>query len=420
MNEILALECLHKAGAVTATDCHRLSADRQHNEECVALGCPSKWRVCRVCVLHGTVDLHSRVMDSDMDLCVTHIDQGEEHRKGEEILSRVLDAQSKKKLHTPSSKTKQLVVSKSTSSTLQKVLVSAMQSASNPTDVRTDEIRRFECQPRILFDEQSLCELGESLNLFQVAPILLRKLKPNEIAKSEPKIRYELVDGERRWRACKAVGKKIIRAVFISVPNKEVQFAISAIANFGRKDHTPIEEAFAIRFMREELKLEMVEIGKAFAKSQDWVYKRASLLRLHSDVQKMLNPTPPKEKQLSVAIATQLAGYPDQDFQLRVAQEILSHDMGLRHAQVFIKREAKAAGKKSMRKPKDGPLYWFRILHRFVDNVFPRLENLLTLPEEHISKIFPDHASRIMILDNLEKISRKLEALIRRLNSRRR
>ena len=415
---LVGIECIHKSGHVTATDCHRLSTDGNNNKECVSSNCQSLWRRCSACVAHGTVDAHSRIMSPDVGLCTVHVDKGEDFRKNRiSPKSSVVVPISRARvpLQAESVMAKGMSSAKNFPLALQKMLAKAMSTASNPVEVRVDEVRRFVGQPRIQFDEISLRDLGESLKLGQIVPIILRKLTVKE--RGSGNALYELVDGECRWRACQVVDKKTIRAVFIAVPDKKVQFAISAMANFGRKPHTPLEEAFSIRFMHEELHLTMAEIGKAFAKSEAWAYQRANLLRLHPEVQKMLNPALPKEKQIVVAVAIYLVSFPDQEFQFRVAKEIVARDLGLQHAKAFIKREAATTGVALPRAKRGGPSSAAVLISSFINNTFPRVEAMLALRPEHTFRMFPDRASRSTALDNLEKIARKIDTFVHRVRA---
>lgn len=411
------IECAHQSGRITAADCQHHSSRGEKNKECVAFGCLSVWRTCPACIQHGTIDVHSRIMDANTGLCRFHVDNGEDiRRSAKQKVVSITRATNSRGSTTESVDTKVFTAANRLPSKLQKMLVRVMRTASNPIEIRVDEIRRFEAQPRITFNQASLRELGASLKVCQIVPIFVRRLSAQERGKSN--ILYELIDGERRWRASQIAKMGKIRAIVYEVSDKDTQFAISAIANFGREGHTPMEEAFAIKYMREELDLEISEIAEAYARSEVWVYQRSGLLRLHPKVQAMLNPELPKERQLSVAIASQLAGFSDQEFHLRVATEIVKHEMGFRRARTFIKKEAEKIGAQSLRKRYDQSFMTGRSVLGFVNYAFDKLDELLAVQPAVMARTLPDRATRSTAIDNLEKIGRKIDALVRHLQGK--
>ncbi|MCA9397509.1 ParB/RepB/Spo0J family partition protein, partial [candidate division WWE3 bacterium] len=308
------------------------------------------------------------------------------------------------------------------SSALDEVLQQIMETASPPTKVRVDEICRFEEQPRIDFDQASLLELGESLKRVQIIPVFLRKLKPVEIKTRGGKVKFQLVDGERRWLSCAAVGKEEIVAIFLDIPDTATQFAISAIANFGRKDHTPIEEAYAIRFMQEEFGLSVEEAAHKFAKSVTWGKGRLKLLLLSLRTQKLLSPGimgGRKSLKLGAAmlLADHLVDHPE--LQYEAAKYFVEHPQLTgpaveRHVErVMVKHGLGVIVKKTI--PPEGRVHTARMLHTLSDYGWKKVEQLLQVKPEVWESLPIKGESRNTLRENLNRLGDKLKQLARKL-----
>ena len=420
-------ECfLRDEGRVPTEVCIQLSSSPHNNKICVKMECASPWRRCSSCAEHKTIEGDSKVVDRDSGLCLFHVDHGIDYKKpvnGEKALTPII--------HTPSHAPRRsggvmpvvpakkgagvvhgkVEVKHQGPKSLAAILQEVMKTASEPTDVMISAIQRFEEQPREMFNEKELQELGESLQIVQIVPVFLRKLTPEEV-KRNPGVLYELVDGERRWRACNKVGKKTIRAIFLEVADKNVQFAISAIANFGRKEHTPREEALALQFMRMELRMSVVDAAKAFSRSDAWAHQRLALLDLHDEVQKMLDSNLPKGKRIASSLASFLAGYKNKEFQLECVREIL--DKGLSHgsAITFIRRRAAEKNIVTARKRTENtPKYLLKKASSFVSSAAARCDSLITLPRDQLIKMFPDRVSQKVIHAKLLELGKRINQL---------
>ena len=142
-----------------------------------------------------------------------------------------------------------------------------------------DLIQRGKYQPRADFDEAALEELASSIKsqgLMQ--PIVIRPIGPQK---------YEIIAGERRWRAAQIAGLDSIPAV-IRMVNDEAAIAMSLIENIQREDLNPIEEALALKRLQDEFKLTQQEVADAVGRSRTAVTNLMRLVGLHIDVQKML------------------------------------------------------------------------------------------------------------------------------------
>ena len=161
------------------------------------------------------------------------------------------------------------------------------------------------------------------------------------------KYKWELVDGERRYRACKLAGKKTVMAILVEVKDEREQYEMSVIANFCREGHTPMEIAEAIGRFKDEYHYTDAQIGKLFGESEEgksgsWVFMHYSLLKLHPKVQDMLDPDLPKRQRLAKSIAFELVMQEkDHDRQLAMAKEIIERKMSTSHAKSFIRSKVK-------------------------------------------------------------------------------
>ena len=142
-----------------------------------------------------------------------------------------------------------------------------------------DLIQRGKYQPRADFDEAALEDLASSIKsqgLMQ--PIVIRSIGPQK---------YEIIAGERRWRAAQIAGLDSIPAV-IRMVSDEAAIAMSLIENIQREDLNPIEEALALKRLQDEFKLTQQEVADAVGRSRTAVTNLMRLVGLHIDVQKML------------------------------------------------------------------------------------------------------------------------------------
>src|SRR3989338_9213694 len=135
------------------------------------------------------------------------------------------------------------------------------------------------------------------------------------------KVEYELLDGERRWRAAKMAGLAY-RATLVDLDDEAVPFIIAAVANFNREGHTPTEVSDSIAHMA-NLTIPMEEIASLLGISPFWAYQIHGLQKLHPDVRDMLDPTLPKDKMLPVTAAIQISKV-DIRLQRDLAEKVLS------------------------------------------------------------------------------------------------
>ena len=207
------------------------------------------------------------------------------------------------------------------------------QTASEPgeneiVEVRASLIMPNSEQPRKDFDEAAISELAESIRLFGVLQPLLVQKKGKY---------YEIIAGERRWRAAKKAGLKKIPVIVREYSNQEV-VEISLIENIQRQNLNPIEEAAAFKRLIEEFNLKQADVARRVSKSRTAVANSMRLLKLDERVQKMLI-----DGLLSTGHARALLSLEDKGLQFEAATRIATDALNVRDTERLIQRLKKPA-----------------------------------------------------------------------------
>ena len=177
-------------------------------------------------------------------------------------------------------------------------------------------------QPRKNFDEDALQELADSIKQFGLLqPILVQERKDY----------YEIIAGERRWRAAKIAGLKEIPVISRNYSDQEI-VEISLIENIQREDLNPIEEAQAYKRLLEEFHLKQDEVAERVSKSRTAVTNSMRLLKLCDGVQQMII-----DDMLSTGHARALIPIEDQEMQLQLAQKIFDEKLSVREVEKLVK-----------------------------------------------------------------------------------
>lgn len=170
--------------------------------------------------------------------------------------------------------------------------------------IALDEIRQMPNQPRLFFDEEEIGSLAKSMEEGgnQVAIIV-------SVVRGDSKYKYELIGGERRWRAAKLIKMETIWAEIRDIPDPKRRFMLSAVENFQRVQLSPYESMLMlVRARKENPSLTQAALGKAFGKDQGWVSDLLSLYdTLPEEMREAMRPDRPEKQQLGLAIAIQLA-----------------------------------------------------------------------------------------------------------------
>ena len=181
-------------------------------------------------------------------------------------------------------------------------------------------------QPRKDFDEAAISELAESIKIFGVLQPLLVQKKGKY---------YEIIAGERRWRAAKKAGLKKIPVIVREYSSQEV-VEISLIENIQRQNLNPIEEAAAFKKLIEEFNLKQADVAKRVSKSRTAIANSMRLLKLDERVQKMLI-----DGLLSTGHARALLSLEDNDQQFDAATKIATDALSVRDTEKLIQKMKK-------------------------------------------------------------------------------
>ena len=193
--------------------------------------------------------------------------------------------------------------------------------------LRIMEIEPNRDQPRKDFDEKSLSELAESIEQHGVLqPLVVRPLTNGG---------YQLVAGERRWRAARIAGLTEVPVVIKELTDEEV-IEIAMIENLQREDLNPLEEALGYRYMMDELNITQEQAAEKVGKSRPAVANAIRLLRLPDEVQEMI-----KNNLISPGHARALLGFENQELIIQTAKRIVKEDLSVREVETLVKNSQK-------------------------------------------------------------------------------
>jgi len=234
-----------------------------------------------------------------------------------------------------------------------------------------DSIRPMPNQPREYFDPVALKELADSIQeIGQAVAIIVRPVMP-----PEGKIRFELIEGQRRWHACEMISEHFMRAEIRFPKDADEQFIMSVIANFAREPNNCIETAKSVNRIKGMGKTN-AQISKIFGKSETWVSQHLKLLKLDPAVLKLLSPEMPDEKRISFNTALLLTDLPI-SHQLTLGRAISELGLSMAGARHLIK---KTVYTEKIRVPRRRPGDDYRSFSGFFDRAFDQFEIFLDMP----------------------------------------
>lgn len=208
-------------------------------------------------------------------------------------------------------------------------------------------------QPRKNFDEDSLLELAESIKQFGLLqPIIVQDRKNH----------YEIIAGERRWRAAKMAGLKEVPVIIKNLTSQEI-VEISLIENIQREDLNPIEEAQAYKRLLEEFNLKQDEVAERVSKSRTAVTNSMRLLKLCDEVQQMV-----VNEMISTGHARALLSIEDPEEQYMIAQKVFDEKMSVREVEKLVK---------DLHKPEKAPKKENKSLEVIYQNIENKLKESL-------------------------------------------
>jgi ParB family chromosome partitioning protein len=198
-------------------------------------------------------------------------------------------------------------------------------------EVDSDLLRPNRFQPRTTIDEAKIDELARSIRSNGIIqPIVVRTVDGG----------YEIVAGERRWRASQRAGLLKVPVVVRDIPEERL-LAAALIENIQREDLNPIEEAHAYRRLVDEYQLTQEQIADAVGKDRSSVANFLRLLKLPEEVRANLG-----SGALTMGHARALLGLPDEASQLRVARDIVAKNLSVRETEALVKKSTQPASAK--------------------------------------------------------------------------
>ncbi len=190
-------------------------------------------------------------------------------------------------------------------------------------DIPVDLIRRGKYQPRRDIDSEALQELADSIIAQGVMqPIVVRSVSADH---------FEIIAGERRWRATQLAGLDSIPALVKEVPD-EAAVAMALIENIQRENLNPIEEAMALQRLQDEFELTQQEVANAVGKSRTTVTNLLRLMSLRDDVRTLL-----ERGDLEMGHARALLGLPNED-QSAAARAVVGKGLSVRQTEALVRK----------------------------------------------------------------------------------
>jgi len=223
--------------------------------------------------------------------------------------------------------------------------------------LRIDQIRAFNFQPRKWFDEAEIRARAQSIKTVgQQAPVTVEPLA------GDPDHDYELIDGESRLRSAKEAGLKTLWAAVRSVPfgSKVEKHLAALVANFNRSEHTPMEISDALVVQTTQGGLTRDQVAKALGRTESWVCFYLSLQKLIPEIQALMHPALPRKKRLAAHVAFEIARMTTEDQKqlLRYSSDRNGEMVLLRRkVRDMVKNRQDASEERQSRDSMPGPKY---------------------------------------------------------------
>ena len=231
--------------------------------------------------------------------------------------------------------------------------------------IAISEIEANPFQPRIEFNQEKLHELAASIEqLGIIQPITVRKLQENK---------YQLISGERRFRASQLAGLNKIPA-FVRIANDQEMLEMALVENIQREDLNPIEVALSYQRLIEEIKLTQEECSQRVGKNRSTVTNSLRLLKLQSEIQKGLS-----DGEISTGHARALISVQNSDTQINIYHDIVENGYSVREVEQLVKdfgdkNYKRTSKKKAVGIPNLLPFQQQRMVHDLSRNLDKKIE----------------------------------------------
>jgi ParB family transcriptional regulator, chromosome partitioning protein len=211
-------------------------------------------------------------------------------------------------------------------------------SAEEPREIAIDSVEPSSMQPRTRFDEARLEDLAKSIRSNGVVQPLLVRRNGNS---------YELIAGERRWRAAQLAGLTHVPVVVRNVPDDKV-LELALIENIQREDLNPIEEAQAYKKLIDSIGMTQETLAERVGRDRSYITNYLRLLRLPEDIRRLI-----EDGKLSTGHARTLLGASDVDTQRSIARKIIDRGLSVRDTERLVRESGTPGSKARSVKPKD-------------------------------------------------------------------
>ncbi|HRG69960.1 MAG TPA: ParB/RepB/Spo0J family partition protein, partial [Saprospiraceae bacterium] len=200
-----------------------------------------------------------------------------------------------------------------------------------------DQIVVNKQQPRHVFEEELITELSESIKTYGlIQPLTVRKINVNE---------YQIISGERRFRASQLAGLKEL-PVYIRTANDNEMLELALVENIQREDLNPIEIGISYQRLSDECGYTQEQLSERIGKKRSTISNYVRLLKLPLDIQAAL-----KNKTLSMGHARVIAGVDDLIVQMQLFKDIQAKDLSVRETERAIQSFAKASARRPLKSP---------------------------------------------------------------------
>ena len=257
--------------------------------------------------------------------------------------------------------------------------------------MKLDQLQRGQFQPRSKFNESKLDELTQSIASHGVIqPLVVRQISPNQ---------FEIIAGERRWRAAKQAGLNEVPVVVRDIDD-QVALAIALIENIQRESLTPIEEAKALSRLIQDFKMTHEEVSQVIGRSRSAVSNLLRLLKLSDAVKALL-----ENGDIEMGHARALLPLPN-ELQIQLAQEVATRELSVRQTELLV-RQALNPSPKNIKHPNP---QWLEM----TESISKRLNSKAEIKpgKGDSGKIIIHFDSKESLTDIFKKISNKRALLI--------
>jgi ParB family chromosome partitioning protein len=217
------------------------------------------------------------------------------------------------------------------------------------TEIKLADIEANPNQPRMHFDEEALIELSESIKAVGlIQPITVRKMDNS---------RYQIISGERRYRAAKLAGLTTIPVYIRTADDKEL-LEMALVENIQREDLDAIEVAISFQRLIDECSLTQELLSERVGKKRATVANYLRLLRLPAEIQLFI-----RERKLSMGHARAIVGVDNEKLQLKIARKTIDEELSVRMVEELIKKSLRPAAAKQTPAPEEElPDDYFRLI----------------------------------------------------------